>query len=183
MFGFSLFMVLFFILFCYRCYVSFQRASSLFNQFNEQVRLNNLQTGGYYFMSPNGTKLESNFCIVEIIPSKSVCYIIEKQLPYSDGYQCMEIKNSYKTNDLYSAIMEVFTPEMQYDLLKELCQLYEVDYLETYVAVEPKLEEKQEEVPAEEETMSMPVLKVEIDEPELDKEPDISYNDEREVDL
>lgn len=164
-----------FIFFLFRCYAIFKSTSILFDQLNEQIRLDNIQNSGYYYISPSGTRLESNFCIVEIVPSKSVCYIIEKQLPYSDGYQCMEIKNSYKTNDLYAAIMEVFTPEMQYDLLKKLCQLYEVDYLETYVATEPKLEEK--------ESMTMPVLKVEMDEPELDKEPDIGYNDEREVDL
>lgn len=134
------------------------------------------------FIPPEGKVLESNFCVVNIVPQKSACFIVEKRLPYLDSYRLLEIKNSYKTNDLYGAFVDIFTPETDYEILKKLCDLYEVIYKEKVIIEEQKIPEVQEkQIPKEEsENFTMPVIPVEV---ETDQEVETKYNDEREVDL
>lgn len=169
-----------------RCYLSFVGVTRFLNTLNPQtaVRIEYKNR----FISPNGEKLESDFCVVMFEPSLSACFIVEKELPYSDGYRYMRIKNSYKTPDLYGAIFDIFMPTTDYDILKKLCDLYGVSYKEEFRASEKVVASVQEEVkekpvpPVEEQTM--PILKVDFEEtPKVENDYDIKYNDEREVDL
>ncbi len=171
-----------------RCYITFVGASRFINSLNSQtaVRFGHKNR----LISYSGEILESEFCIVRFEPSLSACFIVEKELPNTDGCRYMRIKNSNKTPDLYDAIFDVFMPNTNYDTLKSLCELYGVSYQEEFrisdkVVSVPQEEEKEKEKPVPPvEEPTMPVLKVDLDEPQkVEKEPETKYNDEREVDL
>ncbi len=138
------------------------------------------------YLGPDGLDLENSFCSVTIDAKSKICYIIEKPFLQAEGYNTCKIKNSYKSPDLWAAIIEVFEERTRYENLIQLALMFDVDYIETFTMHEPIIQTVEESEPHIEANPTMPVLKTDIPEPtpeKIDKEPEISYNDEREVDL
>lgn len=140
-----------------------------FVYFGIQALIDYLKTPHIDKIPPSGLVLKNEFCIVKFDPRYGVCYIKEK--PSSDtnkGYQQYKIRRSYKSQDLWLAIIDMFEERTKCEHILELCGLIGVKYLPDYTLLDVQQQ------------VENPVLKKETPK---SNEPELKCKNEREVDL
>lgn len=131
---------------------------------------------------------ENEYCLVKLSEKGVIC-AKEKISNRSDGYCMFMIAKSYRTSEIWDAFYDLFDNITKYQDLLSLCHLLNINYEESFIEYEkPKInQEAKKDLEAEptkaENEPSMPVLKISQETVETDTEPEIKYNNDREVDI